>query len=117
MNAITITPAPNGVVAFAATPFARPCVSPAPTPALVADGSTALAVATPTTGAGERVQARAAYAFGGTPSAGSAAFSRSPMSSRLTRCRLDTSSSGTQRASSLEPPTSSRSSPPMTLAR
>jgi len=56
-------------------------------------------------------------AAGGTPSAGSAAFRRSAMSTRLTRLSPDTSSSGTQRASSLEPPTSLRSSPPVTFPR
>jgi len=56
-------------------------------------------------------------AAGGTPSAGSAAFRRSAMSTRLTRLSPGTSSSGTQRASSLEPPTSLRSSPPVTFPR
>lgn len=54
---------------------------------------------------------------GGTPSAGSAAFSRKAISSRLTRFRRGTSSRSNQRASSLEPSTSLRSSPPTTLAR
>lgn len=54
---------------------------------------------------------------GGTPSAGSAAFNRRAMSSRLTRLRCGTSSSANQRASSLDPSTSLRSSPPVTLAR
>ena len=54
---------------------------------------------------------------GGTPSAGSWAFSRSAMSSRLTRFSRGTSASGNHLASSLEPPTSLRSSPPVTDAR
>ena len=56
-------------------------------------------------------------AGGATPSAGSASFIRSAMSSRLTRFRRGTSPSGNQRASSLEPSTSLRSSPPTTVAR
>lgn len=56
-------------------------------------------------------------AAGGTPSAGISAFSRSAMSSRLTRFSRGTSASGNHRASSLEPPTSLRNSPPSTLAR
>jgi len=61
--------------------------------------------------------ASAQGAAGGTPSAGSAAFSRNAMSSRLTRFRLGTSASENHLASSLEPPTSLRSSPPVTVAR
>jgi hypothetical protein len=56
-------------------------------------------------------------AAGGTPSAGSASFSRNATSSRLTRLRLGTSASGNHRASSLEPPISLRSSPLTTVAR
>ena len=51
-------------------------------------------------------------ASGGTPSAGSASFRRSAISSRLTRLSCGTSASGNHLASSLEPPTSLRSSPP-----
>lgn len=56
-------------------------------------------------------------ASGGTPSAGSASFRRSAMSSRLTRLSRGTSASGYHRASSLDPPTSFRSSPPSTVPR
>lgn len=56
-------------------------------------------------------------AGGATPSAGSASFMRRAMSSRLTRFSRGTSESGNQRASSLEPPISLRSSPPSTVAR
>ena len=64
-----------------------------------------------------RPSALAHGAGGATPSAGSASFMRSAMSSRLTRFSRGTSASGNQRASSLEPPTSLRSSPPTTVAR
>ena len=59
----------------------------------------------------------AQVAAGGNPSAGSWAFSRSAMSRRLTRLSPATSSSGNHRASSLDPSTSLRSSPPVTVAR
>ena len=56
-------------------------------------------------------RARPHGASGGTPSSGSASFRRSAMSSRLTRLSRGTSASGNHRASSLDPPTSFRSSP------
>ena len=59
----------------------------------------------------------AQVAAGGNPSAGSWAFSRSAMSRRLTRLSPATSSSGNHRASSLDPSTSLRRSPPVTVAR
>lgn len=78
--------------------------------------SSALTWSLPASGATLR-HPRAQDAAGGTPSAGSASFRRSAISSRLTRLRLGTSASGNHRASSLEPPTSLRSSPLMTVAR
>jgi hypothetical protein len=92
--------APANVVAALSSSPSSPC-RPA------ADGADSKGVAV----------AYAQDASGGTPSAGSAAFRRNAMSRRLTRFRFGTSAIGNHPASSLEPPTSLRSSPPSTVAR